>query len=97
MPLLIVWLLINIAAVVFWLHKAFHTDEWISLFLYPEIHDKLEDEEVGLIGKLFIDILFSIIFLPAMVLYFTVIFIILALALVIFIIEMFFVRIFGKK
>lgn len=97
MPLLIVWLLINIAAVAFWLYKAFHTDDWISLFLYPDIHNKLEDEEVGLIGKLFIDILFSIIFLPAMVLYFTVIFIILALALILFIIEMFFVRIFSKK
>ena len=97
MPLLIIWLLINIAAVVFWLYKAFHTDEWLSLFLYPEIHDKLEDEEVGLIGKLFIDILFSIIFLPAIVLYFIAIFIILALASLLFIIEMFFVRIFGKK
>lgn len=97
MPLLIVWLLINIAAVVFWLYKAFHSDEWISLFLYPEIHDKLEDEEVGFIGKLFIDILFSTIFLPAIVLYFIVIFIILALALVIFIIEMFFIRFFSKK
>lgn len=97
MPLLIIWLLINIAATVFWLYKAFHSDEWTSLFLYPEIHDKLEDEEVGLVGKLFIDILFSIIFLPAMVLYFTVIFMILALALVLFIIDMLFVRIFGKK
>ena len=97
MPLLIVWLLINIAAVAFWLYKAFHSDEWTSLFLYPEIHDKLEDEEVGLIGKLFIDILFSTIFLPAIVLYFTVIFIILAFALVVFIIEMFFIRIFSKK
>ena len=97
MPLLIVWLLINIAAVAFWLYKAFHSDEWTSLFLYPEIHDKLEDEEVGLIGKLFIDFLFSIIFLPAIVLYFTVIFIILALALALFMIEMFFVRTFGKK
>jgi hypothetical protein len=58
MPLLIIWLLINIAATAFWLHKAFHSNDWISLFLYPEIHDKLEDEEVGLIGKLFIDILF---------------------------------------
>jgi hypothetical protein len=97
MPLLIIWLLINIAAVVFWLYKAFHSDDWISLFLYPEIHDKLEDEEVGLAGKLFIDILFSIIFLPAMVLYFTAVFIILTLASVLFIIQMFFVRIFSKK
>jgi hypothetical protein len=97
MPLLIIWLLINIAAVAFWLHKAFHTDEWISLFLYPEIHDKLEDEEVGLIGKLFIDILFSIIFLPAIVLYFIAIFIILVLVLILFIIQMFFIRIFSKK
>ena len=97
MPLLIVWLLINIAAVVFWLYKAFHSDEWMSLFLYPEIHDRLEDEEVGSIGRLFIDILFSIIFLPAIVLYFVLIFIIIALVLVIFIIEMFFVRTFSKK
>jgi hypothetical protein len=97
MPLLIIWLLINIAATVFWLYKAFHSDEWISLFLYPEIHGRLEDEEVGLIGKFFIDILFSTIFLPAIVLYFTVIFMILALALILFIIEMLFVRFFGKK
>jgi hypothetical protein len=97
MPLLIIWLTINAMVAVVWITKVFGINDWSSIFLYPEIHERLDCEEVGLGGKIFIDALFTIILLPAIIIYFALVFVVLILALILYIIQLLFIRIFGKK
>lgn len=94
MPLLIVWLVINAIVAAVWITKVFGENDWSSIFLYPEIHERLDCEEVGLGGKIFIDALFTIVFLPAIIIYFALVFVTLILALVLYIIQLLFIRFF---
>ena len=94
MPLLVAWLAINAIVAVVWITKVFGENDWSSIFLYPEIHERLDCEEVGLGGKIFIDALFTIIFLPAIVIYFALVFVTLILALVLYVIQLLFIRFF---
>ena len=94
MPLLIVWLVINAIVAVAWITKVFGENDWSSIFLYPEIHERLDCEEVGLGGKIFIDALFTIVFLPAIITYFALVFIVIVLALILYVIQLLFTRFF---
>lgn len=94
MPLLVAWLVINAIVVAVWITKVFGENDWSSIFLYPEIHERLDCEEVGLGGKIFIDALFTIIFLPAIIIYFALVFVTLILALVLYVIQLMLIRFF---
>lgn len=94
MPLLVAWLVINAIVAAVWITKVFGENDWSSIFLYPEIHERLDCEEVGLGGKIFIDALFTIVFLPAIIIYFALVFVTLILALVLYIIQLLFIRFF---
>lgn len=94
MPLLVAWLAINAIVAAVWITKVFGANDWSSIFLYPEIHEKLDCEEVGLGGKIFIDALFTIALLPAIIIYFALVFTVLILALILYVIQLLFVRFF---
>ena len=94
MPLLVAWLVINATVATVWITKVFGINDWSSIFLYPEIHERLDCEEVGLGGKIFIDALFTIAFLPAITTYFALVFVVIVLALILYVIQLLFTRFF---
>lgn len=74
MPLLIIWLFINVVSLTVFVHMAKNSEECSDVFIYPKIDSWLEQEEIGRFGKSFVKGLFTIIFLPSIVVYFTVLF-----------------------
>jgi hypothetical protein len=96
MPLLFIWLGINFAALVYFIHILKTTCEYWDALLYPKIDRCLDKEDVGNTGKLFVKILFTIMLFPAVVLYFLLILLIAILLFVCVMISKLFKKIFRK-
>jgi hypothetical protein len=82
----------NLVMLVWWFYKIYHCEEWGSLFLYPRLFEQLEDAEVDGVGKIFMSILFTIMLLPAIVIYSAVVLAALIVALVLYLILRIFIK-----
>ncbi len=70
MPLLIIWSFINVAALLLFIHIAETSINYADPFIYPKIDEWLEKEEVDGFGNIIVKILFTLFFLPALLVYF---------------------------
>ena len=70
MTLLIVWLACNVCMFVAMMYILKRSATWQDVFLYPSLNEKLDQEEVGTFGKGLIIGLLTLMFLPAVIVYF---------------------------
>ena len=84
MIILIIWLLVNFATLCCLLKMLYSEEEIWNAFVYPKINRWLRKEEVGKFGTIFIDILLTLLFLPAAIAYLIFIFAMMTLGLVLY-------------
>lgn len=97
MPLLVLWSTLNLAACLILLYRLQSAPEWYDIFIYPKIHEFLEDEEIGTVGKVFVDIIITLFLLPALLVYFAAILIALIFYVAVCALHILFVSLFGKR
>ena len=71
MPLLIVWAFVNISAFLLFVHMAETSENYIDPFIYPKLDEWLTKEEVDRFGRIIVKIIFTLFFLPALLVYFS--------------------------
>lgn len=81
---IIIWTVISAPALVYSLYKIYDTEEIWDVLLYPRLHRFWIEKELTGVWVGIMDILYTIFFLPAVVIYFEVIIIMMLLALVIY-------------
>lgn len=97
MPLLVLWLALNLTACLILLYKLQSAPEWYDIFIYPRVHEFLEDEEIGIAGKVFVDTIITLFLLPALLVYFVAILIMLIFYVAVCALHILFVSLFSKR
>lgn len=93
MPLLVAWLIINLIVLLFMLNDMPQTEGWWDVLVYPKLHEYLDKEEVNSFAVLFVDFWFTLLLLPALLVYFIILVFIVIISLIILVI----LEIIGKK
>ena len=70
MPILLIWLGVNVIALIILFHNLMKSDGWWDLLFYPKLHEYLSEEEVDGAAVIFMDVLVSVLLAPALVVYF---------------------------
>ena len=83
MPILIAWTIINFIGLIFLYTSMMNSIEWGDMLIYPRINEFLEDEGIDKASIVLADIFITLLFFPALLLYFTTFAAILLLTLVI--------------
>jgi hypothetical protein len=70
--ILVLWGIINLAALLIFVEYIKNTDCWLNYFVYPWIGEWLDRERIGPFGKWFMFVMITIFFLPAFAVYYAV-------------------------
>ena len=75
MPLLLIWLGVNVIALLLLFYYMNKSGGWWDVLLYPKLHEYFESEEVGGLAIIFMDIIITLILAPALIVYFSILFV----------------------
>ena len=93
----VIWGLINIFAVYLVQYLMEEYISWDAIFVYPVINEWLEYKNYNKVGCWFVRILFTIVFLPYLILHFTVLLLFTIVVLAVSVVVDLFDKIFEKK
>lgn len=82
--LIIAWIVISAPALMYNIYKMYETDEIWDVLLYPRLHRSWAEKKFTGAWMTVMDIFYTVIFLPAVVIYFEFVLIMLVLALVVY-------------
>ena len=82
MPLLLIWLGVNVIALIIIFHNLMKSAGWWDLLFYPKLHEYFESESINGAAVIFMDILITLFLAPALVVYFVMLGAMLALTIV---------------